>query len=101
MRPAPARFAVDLDHLDATVRSLESCAATYDDLLDEVRRRVESLHLTWTGAAAAAHDEAQADWHAGFARMREALDDMRRAAAIAHHNYAGAIEANLSTWHSV
>ena len=97
----PPRFAVDLDLLDETTRSLEACIRSHDELLDDVRRRVGALHLTWTGAAAQAHVDAQTDWEAGFARMREALGVMRQAAAAAHHHYAGAIAANLSTWHSV
>jgi ESAT-6 family protein len=94
-------FGVDLDLLDETVAELTRCGAGLDDLLDEVSRRVVSLHLTWAGAAAGAQEGAQAEWEAGFRQMREALGDMRSAARVAHGNYRTAAATNLRMWEQV
>lgn len=94
-------FAVDLDDLLATVDDLASCGAELSDVLDAVARRVEALHVTWSGRAALAQAGAQADWEAGFRAMRDGLATMRAAATTAHDNYADAAGTNLRMWEQV
>lgn len=94
-------FAVDLDDLLATVDDLAACGVDLADLLAEVARRVEGLHVTWSGQAALAQAGAQADWEAGFRAMHEGLAAMRAAATAAHGNYADAAGANLRMWEQV
>ena len=66
-------FAVDLDDLLATVDDLAVRGTWVADLLTEVSRRVEALHVTWSGRAALAQAGAQADWEAGFRAMHDGL----------------------------
>lgn len=98
---APLIYGVDLDDLLATVDDLADCGAELADVLAEVSRRVEALHLTWSGRAALAQAAAQADWAEGFRAMHDGLAVMRAAATTAHGNYADAAGANLRMWEQV
>jgi WXG100 family type VII secretion target len=94
-------FGVDLDLLDATVTELARCETSWDELLDEVARRVSALHLTWAGAAAVAQEGAQAEWEGGFREMRDALAAMRVAGRTAHDSYRHAAATNLRMWEQI
>jgi len=94
-------FSVDVDLLDETVAALARCGEALDALLDEVARRMDALHLTWSGAAALAQDGAQAEWEAGFREMREALASMRSASVVAEGSYRDAAATNLRMWQQV
>jgi WXG100 family type VII secretion target len=72
-------------------RHVESTVAEIDSL-------VTNLHATWTGQGAAAHAEAHRRWARGEAMMREALAQLRTAAATAHRNYTGAMSTNSAMW---
>ncbi len=78
-----APYAVDLDLLAGAVAALDRCATRCDELLDAVAGRVDRLQDTWSGLTADAQLDAQRRWAAGFAQMRDGLDDMRRAASTA------------------
>ena len=96
-----APYAVDLDLLAATIGSLEAEETACAEALDDVRREVAQLHLTWSGRAATAQVEAQQAWEAGFAQMQAGLAAMRAAAATSQDNYRAAIDANLAMWESL
>ena len=98
---AHPRHVVDLDLLATTIEALAACEQSCDEALDDVRRDVARLHLTWAGRAAEAQTEAQAAWEAGFAQMRDGLATMRSAAATSHGNYRSAVEANLAMWEAL
>ena len=91
-------YAVDLDLLLDTIDALARCEDACDAGLDRVRARVRALQSTWSGLTAEAQAEAQGEWEAGFALMREGLADMRSAASTARANYARAVEANVRMW---
>jgi WXG100 family type VII secretion target len=94
-------FGVDLDLLEETVAEMTHCGAALDGLLDEVARRVATLHGTWAGAAAVAQMEAQTEWAAGFRQMCEALAAMRAAGRVAHESYRDAVATNVRMWEQV
>jgi len=94
-------FGVDLDQLDEVIAEMATCGEALDALLDEVSLRVETLHTTWSGAAALAQEEAQAEWAAGFRQMRDALASMRAAGQVAHRSYGDAAATNLRMWEQV
>lgn len=97
----PPSYAVDLDALQDAITSLTQCEAVCDRGLDDISRRVRSLHSTWSGLTAYAQAEAQERWEDGFARMRAGLAEMRVAAGTAHHNYTNAVDANVRMWGSL
>jgi WXG100 family type VII secretion target len=91
-------YAVDLDRLDAAVALLAARTAVVDDALDTLDAQVAALHVVWSGAAAAAQDDAHRAWLAGARDMRDGLAAMQAAAATAHANYSAAVAANLAMW---
>jgi len=92
------RFAVDLDQLDEVVGRLRLHHDHLEALDARLTVAVRRLHEDWSGAAADAHTDAQAQWDAGFAAMRSALAGMRAAAEVARDNYHAAAEANVALW---
>ncbi|MEJ7832033.1 MAG: WXG100 family type VII secretion target [Nocardioides sp.] len=94
-------FSVDLDAVQATVEGLGRCADELDALLERLCVRMTALRGTWSGLAAVGQLEAQVAWERGFVEMREALRQMRMAGQVAHDNYAGAVDVNLTMWEQV
>jgi uncharacterized protein YukE len=62
---------------------------------------MKALQETWEGLSALAQQEAHEEWTAGMVAMRKALADLRAAARLAHGNYTGAADANLTMWRQV
>jgi WXG100 family type VII secretion target len=89
-----AQLADVIDQLDRFDQHLESALAEAD-------RRVDELHVTWSGAAARAHRAAHDEWTRGAADMRAGLAAMRAIAATAHANYTAAVTANAQMWQQV
>jgi ESAT-6 family protein len=94
-------FTVDADELSHAVDRMTACGSALHELAAELERRVASLHLSWQGEAATAHQAAQSEWEHGFRTIREALATMQDAARLAHGNYTAAVEANLQQWGQV
>jgi WXG100 family type VII secretion target len=91
-------YRVDLAELLDTVDRMASFERSLAEAWDDVDARVNRLHATWSGSAAAAHRAAHDQWRAGAAQMHAALVVMRRIATTAHDNYAAAVSANLRMW---
>jgi WXG100 family type VII secretion target len=91
-------YGVDLDDLLGTIDDLAACGSELGALLDEVARRVDALHVSWSGRAAHAQSAAQDDWEAGCRAMHDGLAAMRAAATTAHGNYSDAAGANVRMW---
>ena len=91
-------FRVDPQALADAVRRMAEFQRYAENTLTEIDSLVGDLHSTWTGRGAAAHAEAHRHWARGEAMMREALAQLRTAAATAHRNYTGAMSTNLAMW---
>ncbi|MFZ1177184.1 MAG: WXG100 family type VII secretion target [Mycobacterium sp.] len=91
-------FRVDPEALADAVQRMAEFQRYAEDMLTEIDSRVMRLHATWTGQGAAAHAEAHRHWARGEAMMREALAQLKSAAAAAHGNYTGVMAQNLSMW---
>jgi uncharacterized protein YukE len=63
-----------------------------------VDARLQALHGTWSGTAAAAQADAHAHWRAGADEVHEALVALRTIASGAHANYTAAVQANRAMW---
>ena len=94
-------FTVEADELSHAVDRMEACGSALHELAADLERRVATLHISWHGEAATAHQAAQVEWEQGFRTIREALATMRNAARVAHANYTAAAEANLHQWEQV
>ncbi len=91
-------FAIDPDELDAVVADIARTEAALETLTGDIERQIVTLHESWEGLAARAQREAQREWEQGLLTMREALADLRAAAARASFNYREAAETNRSMW---
>jgi WXG100 family type VII secretion target len=91
-------YRVDLDRLADIVDQLSQFDRRVEAALEDVDRRVDRLHVTWTGDAAVEHRRAHAEWLRGVAEMRDGLAQMRRNAEIAHGNYRSAGTTNSRMW---
>jgi len=91
-------FRVDPQALADAVRRMAEFQRNAENTFTEIDSLVGDLHSTWTGRGAAAHAEAHRHWARGEAMMREALAQLRTAAATAHRNYTGAMSTNLAIW---
>ena len=94
-------FAVDLNRLADTIEDLERVEEEMAELATRLTKRSTDLHLTWHGRAADAHVAAHGRWDARFAQLRDALDRMRAAAAVARDNYTAAADGNVRMWQQV
>jgi uncharacterized protein YukE len=91
------RLVVDLAHLGELIDRMEQYLMHLSAVREEALR-VERLHVTWTGAAAAAEAHAQAQWAAAAAEVQESLAALRAVASGARANYAAAVTANARMW---
>ena len=94
----PSRFVADLDELRRVVQQLTRGDGDLRELVGDLDRSVDALHLTWSGAAAEAHRSAHRAWADGFREMRAGLEVMRRAADTARDNYETAATTNARMW---
>jgi len=67
-------------------------------LLAEIDSAANSLHITWQGAAAAAHAQAYEKWTHGAEQMDHGINALHRTGAGAHTNYTQAAAANRAMW---
>jgi WXG100 family type VII secretion target len=94
-------YAVDLELASSVMSSLCTVEAQLSEVVVDLRWRVDRLHTTWAGTAAAAHLEAHSAWEASYAEMHAALVVMRRCVRTAADNYASAAAANAAMWSDV
>jgi WXG100 family type VII secretion target len=93
-----AGFRVRPAQLADVVQRLGALDAHLQSVLAQVERRVDELHLTWSGEAAQAQRATHDEWQRGAAQMRAGLATMRSIAATAHANYVAAATANVRMW---
>ncbi len=91
-------YRVDLDRLADIVDQISKFDKRIEAALEDADGRVDRLHTTWTGEAAAEHRRAHDEWQLGVAEMRAGLTEMRRNAEIAHANYSSAVTTNSRMW---
>jgi len=88
-------FTVDLDHLDDIVSRLSGLAGFITDHLDEIDKRVATVHDDgWTSAAAHAYAAAHTQWATAAREFADGVRTMSDAAKQAHADYTSAIETN-------
>lgn len=89
------KYRVELDELLAFVDTLQSFEQRAEAIASRVDGQIATLHVGWSGDAAAAHGASHDEWMAAANQMREALSDLRIAADTAHRNYTDAVRTNL------
>jgi WXG100 family type VII secretion target len=97
----PGTYSIDPDELDEIIADLEKCETALELLTVDLDKQLKALQETWEGLAARAQEEAHEEWTTGMVAMRTAMADLRAAARLAHGNYTGAVNANLTMWRRV
>lgn len=92
------RFSVDPEALTDALQLMGEFVRHTESVVAEINSLVTNLHETWSGEAAHAHAQAHRHWSHGEATMREALEQLKTAGTTAHHNYTGAMAANMAMW---
>lgn len=88
----------NLAEMQLLVTKAEQLEQRIEERLAACEKRVEELHISWSGSAAAAHRANHEAWQCGAKRAHEALGKLRAATENAHNNYSAAIEANVKMW---
>jgi WXG100 family type VII secretion target len=91
-------FTIDPAELDRVITELRTSRRTLGRLLGDLRQQMRTLQSTWEGLSADAQAVAQEEWEQGMREMNDALDELIVANRIAHGNYTGAVDANVSMW---
>jgi WXG100 family type VII secretion target len=91
-------IAVDFRALEDGEASLRRAVDEIQVHLEELERCVQELLSTWTGQAAEAYREAQHEWDAAMAGMRENLRELHGLIVTAHGNHASAVRTNNNIW---
>jgi len=91
-------YRVDLTELQGLIDEATRLDSAIEARVDAIGRRVEQLHMQWTGAAAAGHQQFVDRWKADTAAMRDALTTLQTALTRAHGNYSGAVDVNMRMW---
>src|SRR5262245_27334346 len=89
---------VDMDRLADIVDQLAKFDQRIETAVEDADGRVDRLHATWVGEAAARHQQAHEEWRRGVAELRAGLAEMRCNAQIAHDNYGSAVTTNSRMW---
>ncbi|MGH3412469.1 MAG: WXG100 family type VII secretion target [Marmoricola sp.] len=92
------RYSVDLAELDSVIGDMQRFETRLSEQMGAVDAEIERLHLTWTGAAAAAQSDAHQKMMSGAREMHQALVRMREGARRAHSNYTAAGRTNAQMW---
>jgi WXG100 family type VII secretion target len=92
------RIAVDLGRLESFIARLERFQSSLAQACADADAGVRELRGSWTGSAAVRQAAAHEQWRAGAAEVRDALTELRTAAALAAENYGAAVAANRRMW---
>lgn len=91
-------YRVDLDALQAFIDQLAAFDRAAERRAAEVDRRINDLHVDWSGADAAANLAFHQQWMDGVGDMRKAEEALEEAASKAQRNYRGVGEHNRRMW---
>ncbi|GAB4587643.1 WXG100 family type VII secretion target [Nocardia sp. IFM 10818] len=93
-----ADYRVDLTGLQRLIDGAAALESAIEDRIAEIEKRVDGLHVDWSGEAAVAHKAAHDERVAAVAEMREALRDLRGKLHAAHSAYGAVGPANQGMW---
>ncbi|MFD4444452.1 WXG100 family type VII secretion target [Nocardia sp. NPDC058519] len=88
-------FSVDLDQLEQLTARMRGYMAAVDDVLTALDAKAKEVDDNWSGAVAAAYNEAHTEWRAGVTDMQEGLAALEAAAKTAHKSYTDAAATTL------
>ncbi|WP_158607959.1 WXG100 family type VII secretion target [Nocardia panacis] len=91
-------YRVDLPGLQQLIDDAARLETTIEDLVTEIDKGIDQLHISWAGGAADAHRVAHDNRVAAIAEMRAALREMRAKLSAAHTAYTRVGSVNHGMW---
>ncbi|WP_405135739.1 WXG100 family type VII secretion target [Nocardia sp. NBC_01388] len=89
---------MDLPGLQGLIDGAAALETTIENRIAEIEKRVDELHVNWSGEAAISHKSAHDERIAAVAEMRTALVDLRGKLLAAHTAYSAVGPANQGMW---
>ncbi len=93
-----ATYRVNLDEMQRLIDATSTLESALEESASSIDKRVEALHVDWTGDAATAHKIAHDTRIAAVAGMREALNELRQKLTTACEAYGVVGPTNHSMW---
>ncbi|MFD0000730.1 WXG100 family type VII secretion target [Nocardia sp. NPDC127526] len=93
-----ADYRVDLPGLQRLIDGAQTLETTIENRIAEVEKRIDELHVNWSGEAAVSHRNAHNERVAAVAEMRAALQDLRNRLRTAHAAYSAVGPVNQGMW---
>ncbi|MDV7175925.1 MULTISPECIES: WXG100 family type VII secretion target [Gordonia] len=91
-------YRIELAAVERFVNDLVRFATTVDERIRALDRRIDDLHLDWSGEGVIAHRDAHHRWKEGVADIREAIVEVRKAANRSHSAFGGLQEHQRKMW---
>ncbi|MEV6073150.1 WXG100 family type VII secretion target [Nocardia sp. NPDC052001] len=91
-------YRVDLDGLQRLIDGTATLETSIEQQVRAIEDRVDALHVTWAGEAAAGHRAAHDARVAGVAEMSRALGELRGKLDAARNSYRAVGETNVGMW---
>ena len=85
---ASGSFQVDTTALGSHAGDVDRIALDIEDAMALMQRKLEDLKGTWKGAAAGQYDELHGEWQRQQTSVKDALQDIARAAGAASSTYS-------------
>lgn len=93
-----ADYRVDLTGLQRLIDGAAKLETAIENRVTEIEKRVDELHVDWSGEAAASHKNVHNERLAAVAEMRTALGELRAKLQAAHSAYGAVGPANQGMW---
>jgi WXG100 family type VII secretion target len=93
-----ARYTVDLNALSTFADRLARFNQRAEQISKAVDQCIADLHDTWLGEASTADLGHHEKWMEADREMREGLEDLRKAARVAHLTYSEVVKVNTAMW---
>ncbi len=93
-----ATYRVNLDEMQRLIDATATLESAIEESVTSIDKRVEALHVDWTGDTATAHKTAHDTRIAAVADMREALTELRRKLTTAREAYGAVGPTNHGMW---
>ncbi|MGC4960957.1 WXG100 family type VII secretion target [Gordonia sp. DT101] len=91
-------YRIDLNEVEKFTEDLSKFVKNVEDRVRALDKRIDDLHVSWTGKGAKAHREAHEQWREGASEIREAIADIRTATAHSHAAFHGVQDLHRRMW---
>ncbi|MEV6771221.1 WXG100 family type VII secretion target [Nocardia sp. NPDC051030] len=98
MSADPDEYRTDLTEMQRLIDRAAQIETTVETRLDDIEKRINALHVEWSGLAADAHSAAHTRWVAAARDLHQALQDLRTGTDQARTVYSDVVSTNQKMW---